>query len=879
MMMQQNAMMVFDMEEACAEAVLTHFAEGREKALCLNSDLDRTYVYGLVLRLWIEAARGRVCLLFESEAPLDQLREELLESVGDLGVSVFVGKGEAPEVYSCDILLTTMESLHTMFGFNPDAFALLIIDDVQEVNVLKYRHAIDYFRAVRLAFTTSHNSGNDANIRKLFGAPVYSSMKPRTLEEDGVLEDKGEVTHFLEFEQSSLSMTDRLMRAAHRIGMLEGGGVPGSSRVLYERQIGVYLDFAEYLREVATNPELYEADTPTARIILPPRTGKTVLMGQIAMGSGMMTTVVVPRRALVVQTVRELRAQLPNVPIGAYYDSEKSLVWWGINVITYQSLQNLFAEHGCLPPELACSSLVCFDEAHASMTVARQKVIKQGFHILAIRVAFTATPNYSYERRLARYFKRLIHEITITEALELEMVAPMRLWVAEVDRNASTVRVIGEEGYDEDELGKIMSDVPFLEAALQCRYSDENRKKSALLCCVTRQQAGDLAHYFKLRRPPGTPEPAVVIGETRGRDTILRSFDDGVVDTIINVGVLIEGWNAPRCKLLIDLAPVRSWVRATQKFFRPLTKWGTEEAMVCVIIPKGLREPPILPLDLFDWNMPTYEQGELIGSQKQRKSDEARPKPTKNREFGNVESVTVQRRIVFEGYYGRPTLDPKNTEQLRTLLLSSPHITEDKIPFYQEFRWVIFRHELFVGTGATLLRYCGIMAEKISYVVFMARFFPEGAFQVYKNHNYGDVTGVTDWGWCAEDLEHLTTEMYRDKTQLSAGVEIGWDALGGRLEGLKQDPESIMVQCTFPQVVSDLLGSVFSVLSVKQSKILMLRYGLGGEEPLSLEEVGRIFNLTRERIRQMEAGALRRLRRSVHWYQLQELYELISSVR
>jgi RNA polymerase primary sigma factor len=56
------------------------------------------------------------------------------------------------------------------------------------------------------------------------------------------------------------------------------------------------------------------------------------------------------------------------------------------------------------------------------------------------------------------------------------------------------------------------------------------------------------------------------------------------------------------------------------------------------------------------------------------------------------------------------------------------------------------------------------------------------------------------------------------------------------------------------------LRAAVSELSEREQRILTLRYGLnGGEEPKSLEEIGRILGITRERVRQVEAEALRRL--------------------
>ena len=53
---------------------------------------------------------------------------------------------------------------------------------------------------------------------------------------------------------------------------------------------------------------------------------------------------------------------------------------------------------------------------------------------------------------------------------------------------------------------------------------------------------------------------------------------------------------------------------------------------------------------------------------------------------------------------------------------------------------------------------------------------------------------------------------------------------------------------------------VLSTLNEREQKIVALRFGLTGEEPMTLEEVGKLFGLTRERIRQLEAKALAKLR-------------------
>jgi RNA polymerase primary sigma factor len=53
---------------------------------------------------------------------------------------------------------------------------------------------------------------------------------------------------------------------------------------------------------------------------------------------------------------------------------------------------------------------------------------------------------------------------------------------------------------------------------------------------------------------------------------------------------------------------------------------------------------------------------------------------------------------------------------------------------------------------------------------------------------------------------------------------------------------------------------VLSTLSLREQRVLELRYGLNGEHPCTLDEVGRAFNVTRERIRQIENQSLKKLR-------------------
>ena len=61
------------------------------------------------------------------------------------------------------------------------------------------------------------------------------------------------------------------------------------------------------------------------------------------------------------------------------------------------------------------------------------------------------------------------------------------------------------------------------------------------------------------------------------------------------------------------------------------------------------------------------------------------------------------------------------------------------------------------------------------------------------------------------------------------------------------------------KMLKEELEQALSTLTSREQKVVRLRYGLDDARERTLEEVGREFNVTRERIRQIEAKALRKL--------------------
>lgn len=78
---------------------------------------------------------------------------------------------------------------------------------------------------------------------------------------------------------------------------------------------------------------------------------------------------------------------------------------------------------------------------------------------------------------------------------------------------------------------------------------------------------------------------------------------------------------------------------------------------------------------------------------------------------------------------------------------------------------------------------------------------------------------------------------------------------------------------TSKRLLKENIDEVLSALSDRESKVLAMRFGLNGARPMTLEEVGQKFGVTRERIRQIEAKALRKLKHPSKRKKLQDFLE------
>jgi len=106
----------------------------------------------------------------------------------------------------------------------------------------------------------------------------------------------------------------------------------------------------------------------------------------------------------------------------------------------------------------------------------------------------------------------------------------------------------------------------------------------------------------------------------------------------------------------------------------------------------------------------------------------------------------------------------------------------------------------------------------------------------------------------------LVTFLRNTAAPTSLDAPVGEEADRDLADLLVAGEESSPQSAAFDDMVSDELWRALDHLSDRERDVVVLRFGLAGEEPMTLEDTGARLQITRERVRQIEAKALEKLR-------------------
>ena len=108
-------------------------------------------------------------------------------------------------------------------------------------------------------------------------------------------------------------------------------------------------------------------------------------------------------------------------------------------------------------------------------------------------------------------------------------------------------------------------------------------------------------------------------------------------------------------------------------------------------------------------------------------------------------------------------------------------------------------------------------------------------------------------------VEQVTDILTSGQRTLSLDTSLG-DGENSLLEMMPDNSQEPPDAMTLRNTLKDEISNALSTLDEREQKVIRLYFGLGGGTEMTLEEIGKQFRLTRERIRQIKEKALRKLR-------------------
>ena len=118
-----------------------------------------------------------------------------------------------------------------------------------------------------------------------------------------------------------------------------------------------------------------------------------------------------------------------------------------------------------------------------------------------------------------------------------------------------------------------------------------------------------------------------------------------------------------------------------------------------------------------------------------------------------------------------------------------------------------------------------------------------------------------EMGMSVNKIAHLKTVSVRP-TSLDAPVGEDESTSFGELVG--DEEATTPYENLHTKSLSDDMNEIIDGLDERESAIIRMRFGLNGDRPMTLEEVGQEFDITRERVRQLQNIALKKLRNNMH---------------
>ena len=127
---------------------------------------------------------------------------------------------------------------------------------------------------------------------------------------------------------------------------------------------------------------------------------------------------------------------------------------------------------------------------------------------------------------------------------------------------------------------------------------------------------------------------------------------------------------------------------------------------------------------------------------------------------------------------------------------------------------------------------------------------------------------------CDIEPDKILEILKRDKNVVSLDTPIKEDEDSSLVEFIPSDAnlDDVVIHEVEQKNLREKIDELLTGLNDQEQKVLRMRFGLDDDDPKTLEEIGKVFGVTRERIRQIEAKAIRKLRHPSRLKQLKNFY-------
>ncbi len=337
--------------------------------------------------------------------------------------------------------------------------------------------------------------------------------------------------------------------------------------------------------EALLKPEFSDEDIARGYFKLPTGFGKTVMFAHLTKSflnetsdSKKKILVLVPRINLLEQTDEKFDKFI-GVDTSYFYAKEKDTSSRVI-ISTYQSLSNLLKNINKEDIDL-----VIADEAHHALGENTSKLFKD-LQKYAPTIAFTATPNYSNDKKLANLFSKEIYSMTTIDAVQNNMLVPVKniLLRSSIEFDLSQVKKKNDGNFDYEKIASSISmDTLSKEIAKAYLYGEDKDEegnsfrffgKKAMISCPNVKTA--IAQAEKINELAGQVIARPVFQHMNMKPFNLGKFDETVEDFKNNkflvacqVNTLTEGFDDTGVSISINY-PTASAVREEQSAGRAL---------------------------------------------------------------------------------------------------------------------------------------------------------------------------------------------------------------------------------------------------------------------------------------------------------------------